>query len=983
MTIERIRKNPNLLLEGLNPPQKEVVEHHKGPILAAAVAGAGKTTVLVKRMAYMMAKHNEDGERMLAVTFSRKGADEMNERLNVLVGSNSGARVGTFHSLAYQIVRSEVEETRDFAIDNRNKYRFCIKDATGYKGMKWDDADVTLLEDFIAKAKTNLMRPTSDGIHDLAKQLGRNARKTAGNPYKMVEAYYEAEELRRQRMLITFDDMLLDAVELLRDDDNIRRRWADKWDFVLQDEAQDQNLGQLLLGEMLAKDHRNYLLVGDPAQCHPPGTMIDTGDGEVPIEKLWAWQEGEEITVRSWNRNAQKMVAGRKARLGSRVYHGTLYEMHVGNRSVKMTDNHKVICRWTDRNDDSYAVYLMYREGFGYRVGHCKMFSNKGFHFATRARLEKADKAWIISIHDNAREASIEESIVAATYGIPTATFEPVNNNKNLDEEAIRRIFNEVDSRPGAERCLSTNDMSPAFPFWPFPPQQVDGKSDSEVAYRRSTYFPVYACNIIPGMMSVPLPDDRNQWETVRMVQYHRDYNGLVYSMDVEKDHSYAANGIVVLNCIYTWRGAHPEKLLTFEDRWGAHVVLMDRNYRCGQTIIDVANKSLAGMDPATKLEMEMQCCRTENGEPVVGTVTSRQFLDLDDEGENVVADIVSLTEDGDFDYKDIVILYRTNAQSRGPEEALLSSRIPYEIIGGANFYERREVKCLLGYLRLAAGKGDMEDIRRCINAPFRYLGRAFIDKVEEAVNSQGQVTNLLEAVRTASSRARIQSRQKKSAAEWANLIHSMEQLINQGRSYTERCKAEQGESGYIDEAKPARLLETVLQITRYTDWLRRDEGEETTQNSRVSNVRELVRAAERFPTVDELLEYIDRNIAESRKQRKSNDQPNKVTLMSIHRSKGMEFPVVFLIGASDGILPHARCEDDSEERRLFYVAATRARDELHVSCVSRMAIGDKIKFLMPSPYLAQAGIPPVQSGELARDEARSREVRQELEELN
>jgi DNA helicase-2/ATP-dependent DNA helicase PcrA len=664
------------LLKGLNPPQRDVVLHHEGPLLAAAVAGAGKTTVLVKRMAYLMAKHGVDGERILAVTFSRKGADEMNERLAKIAGKDHGARVGTFHSLAYQIVREEIKEVSDWTVDSRNKYRFCIKDATGYKCMKWKTADVTQLEDFIAKAKTNLLRPSDPETMTLARKLG-------SQPSKMVEAYYEAEELRRKRQLLTFDDMLLDAVELLRDDESIRVRWAQRWDFVLQDEAQDQNLGQLLMGELLAKDHRNYMLVGDPAQT------------------------------------------------------------------------------------------------------------------------------------------------------------------------------------------------------------------------------------------------------------------------------------------IYTWRGAHPEKLLTFEDRWGAKVILMDRNYRCGQTIIDVANATLGAMDPATKLEMTMQCCRkTSSGSKVEGVVTSRQYLDLDDEAEHTVLHVQELIEDG-FEYKDIVFLYRTNAQSRAPEEALLSARIPYRIIGGCNFYERREVKQLLGYLRLASGRGTIEDVRLCINAPFRFLGRAFVDKVVDAVEKMGDDPNYLTAVMEACNRAGIQSRQKRSAADWGELIREVRDSIRDGREYAAKLTKEQGETGYLDTSKPARLLELILQHTRYTDWLRKDEGEETTQNNRVSNVRELVRAAERFPTVDELLDYIDRNIEESKKQRRSNKQPNKVTLMSIHRSKGMEFPVVFLIGASEAILPHARTEDLGEEQRLFYVAATRARDELHVSAVSRVAVGDKVKFLMPSRFLSQANISPIKSGNL------------------
>ena len=652
----------NKLLKGLNPEQRAIVEHDEGPLLAAAVAGSGKTHALVNRVGYLVKVRGVDPRRVLAVTFSRKGADEMNERLVSLIGE-TGARVGTFHSLAYQILREE-GRCDGWTVDDRDRYRYCIKDAVGFREMKWQQADVTLLSHYISLCKCDLARPYSERSIELAQEMRSAKPGPSTNVQRLLEAYETAEKIRKDRLLLTFDDMLFDCCELLSSDENTRVRWAGRWSYVLQDEAQDQNLGQLLIGELLAKDHRNYMLVGDPAQT------------------------------------------------------------------------------------------------------------------------------------------------------------------------------------------------------------------------------------------------------------------------------------------IFTWRGARPEKLLGFEAEWSAKKIIMSRNYRCGQEIIDVANKVLHAMDPSTRLDTEMICELGTHAD-----VECHSYTDLDDEGEALALEIKKLLADGEHEPREIAVLYRTNAQSRAPEESLIGERIPYRIIGGVNFYERREVRDLLAYLRLAEGRGELNDVTRCINTPFRFLGKGFVEKVRDAAKTArakakklGGRVSYPGVVRAACDADHVQSRQRYSAEDWADLIEQTYDKIH----------AETPET-------PARILEDIVRATRYTEWLTRDEGEETTENSRVSNVRELIRAATRFPTVGELLDYIDKTIKASKDQKKSESKtPNKVTLTTLHRSKGMEWPVVFVIGANDGILPHARCEDEEEERRLFYVGVTRAMSVLRVSCVSQAAIGNRVVALSPSKFIYEGGLSPI-----------------------
>ena len=308
-----------------------------------------------------------------------------------------------------------------------------------------------------------------------------------------------------------------------------------------------------------------------------------------------------------------------------------------------------------------------------------------------------------------------------------------------------------------------------------------------------------------------------------------------------------------------------------------------------------------------------------------------------------------------------MAVLFRTNAQSRGVEEACLRARIPYVVLGGTNFYDRREVKDLLAYLRVAAGRGGFDPIRRSINAPFRFLGRAFQDKARQDF-VEGDTAP--DQVRATAERAGIWAKQKTAVEEWAGLIesltHSMK-IVDDHRAALEVGNVEDVETGEVQHAAevrahmPAALLEKVIAETDYMRYLTRDEGAETTENNRVSNVRELVRAAERFQSVGELLDYVDQTIEDARKAK--DGKGDRVTLCSLHRSKGLEWPVVAVIGCNEKILPHGRATDIEEERRLFYVGATRARDTLLLSCVTVAAFGANVVDLEPSRFLAEAGL--------------------------
>lgn len=418
---------------------------------------------------------------------------------------------------------------------------------------------------------------------------------------------------------------------------------------------------------------------------------------------------------------------------------------------------------------------------------------------------------------------------------------------------------------------------------------------------------------------------------------------------------------------IYSFRGSSPEFIDQFEQEWpDGRTVVLPRNYRSGRAIITAANRIIGKAEPVPGVENATQMIGERDIEGEVRVLCAES---LDDEATEITETITGSVNAGDTKLSDHTILFRTNAQSRALEEALLARRVPYVVVGGISFYERKEVRDLLAYLRLADLRGTTDDVKRSINTPFRFLGVKFVEKVMNAVDADddeeadGMDMDWSRIIETVARGERIQDRQRASAFEWAGMLRTMQDRIAQGALAAERLKLTQdqwlpGDADAVFEAAPAQLLEYVVQTTKYIDYLNREEGGETTADSSSANVREMVRVAERFPTAAALLDYIDDTIKSARKQRDDKQAGGeRVLLMSVHRSKGLEWSHVYVAGMNEMILPHVK-GDEEEERRLAYVAVTRARDVLTLSYVRRIATRAGIRDVSPSRFLIDTELP-------------------------
>ncbi len=400
------------------------------------------------------------------------------------------------------------------------------------------------------------------------------------------------------------------------------------------------------------------------------------------------------------------------------------------------------------------------------------------------------------------------------------------------------------------------------------------------------------------------------------------------------------------MQSIYGWRGADIRNILSFQrDYPDARVIRLEQNYRSAGTIVEAANHLIRHSDQ--RLDKRLW---TDN--PPGGPIIFCRAEDERAEAAFVASEIRKGVQAGRA-YRDFALLYRTHAQSRAFEEAFLARDIPYRIVAGLRFYERKEVKDLLAYLRLVASPQDVLSLRRIINVPRRGVGEASLGRLEAFAQSRGVPPAL--AIREACEANLFGRGAREALLRFAEQLDAWRSAASAGVGLTE-------------------LVDRILSESGYLDALQEEGGEEAL--ARIENLKELRTVSRRFEEehpgagLDEFLAHV----ALMSDVDAYDDQVPAVTMMTLHAAKGLEFPVVFLVGMEEGILPHSRsafeASDLEEERRLCYVGVTRAREQLYLTCarlrilygqvaeneVSRFVdeIPDKVKLDVSRRWLAQ-----------------------------
>ena len=400
---------------------------------------------------------------------------------------------------------------------------------------------------------------------------------------------------------------------------------------------------------------------------------------------------------------------------------------------------------------------------------------------------------------------------------------------------------------------------------------------------------------------------------------------------------------------IYKFRGANIGNILGFERVFpGAKVIRLEQNYRSTQNILNAANEVIAN-----NAERKPKRLWTEN--PEGDKIHFRQFMNGFEEAEYVVGDIAKGRREGRFQYRDCAVLYRTNAQSRLFEEKCLLANIPYKIVGGVNFYARKEIKDLLSYMKTVDNAADDLAVKRILNVPKRGIGATTITRVQDYADSMQM--SFYEALQNAREIPSI----GRAASKIEGFVSFIQSLKSKAQAYT------------VEE-----ILEEIIDLTGYVDELKAEDTEES--RARIENIDELI---------SKTVSYQDLRSAEGGEASLSgfleeialiadidtvDPGQDYVLLMTLHSAKGLEFPNVYLAGMEDGIFPgsmsvfSADPSDMEEERRLCYVGITRAMKELTLTSARQRMIRGETQYNRVSRFVREIPRELVELGETIQD---------------
>jgi DNA helicase-2/ATP-dependent DNA helicase PcrA len=964
----------------LNKEQYEGATTIEGQVLILAGAGSGKTRVLTHRIAHMVEDLNIAPYNILAITFTNKAAKEMKDRVRALIGECAeNMWISTFHSTCVKILRREIDKIgykSSFTIYDSSDQKTLVKECM--KTVNINDKDISEQEIIskIGKAKDRMQTARSFKLENES-----NFREN-----KIADVYEMYQKRLKENNALDFDDLIFKTVELFKSNPETLEFYQRKFKYIMVDEYQDTNGAQYELVKLLASKYKNICVVGDDDQCLVEGTMVSTENKDVEIEKLM-----KEDLVRVASGNGETSLL-KISDINKKKYCGKIVKITTkNNRVIKATPNHISFGK-ISLEEDKYYVYLMYKSGFGYRIGQTSSVRSRDDRdasgLAVRLNGEQADKMWIIKVCDTKGDATYYEQYYSVKYGIPTIVFNSRGRNITISQEQIEKMFKEIDTINAAEKLMEDEFLYNEYPHHlsnavirgdsirkrvnlsffggkksvqrgiyshriglnssgddsknKFIEAGFNVRDGQRNTYRVETERALYdeaeefarklsmveenfeilkkaklsndksfmfmpIGSFKPGM-SIAVQDNEKIEEDIVISVELEDYDGYVYDLNIDNARNYIANGIVVHNCIYQWRGADIKNILDFEkDYPDAKVIKLEQNYRSKGNILNAANVVIVNNS-----NRKSKALRTE--QELGSKIKVYRAYSDSDEGDFVGKQILDIRKNEDKKYNDFAILYRTNAQSRIFEESFRRKGIPYKIVGGTRFYDRKEIKDILAYLKVLINPQDDISIRRIINVPKRSIGDATVNKIQDFADSfELNMWDALSEVRS------IPTLTPRNVSCIDPFVQLMENLM------------------ILSETTPvSMLIETILEDTGYMDQLKK--SNEIEDKSRIENLKELVSDAVDFEKNSEdksLSAYLEK-VSLVQDTDKIEDEDDSVVLMTVHSAKGLEFPVVFMVGMENGIFPgSASFEKESEmeeSRRLCYVGITRAKEILFMT---------------------------------------------------
>jgi DNA helicase-2/ATP-dependent DNA helicase PcrA len=989
------------ILNPLNDAQREAVTAPLGPVLVLAGAGSGKTRVLIHRIAWLIQTEGLSPHSILAVTFTNKAAGEMRGRVEQLLGiPGSALWLGTFHGIAHRLLRLHWREAglpQGFQIlDSEDQLRLIKKllKAQNLDETRWVPRE---LQYFINKHKDEGRRPkhvaaggdpTQVQLIKLYEQYEEACARSGVVDF--AELLLRAFELWRDQPDVLrhyrarFRHVLVDEFQ---DTNSIQYAWirllvgSDGAAFVVGDD--DQCVVEGTAVTMADRSRK-------PIEAVLPGERVlsSYGSGDLRAasvtERFVRQRRGRMICLHLRSGSVVKSTpdhthfagyvlgetpqtyflylmhkVGIGYRLGSfQVYTAGQVKPMVGfkQRSVQEHADAAWIIR-THRNENE-ARSDEVLTSLAYGLPTLPFFARKG----KRCNGLVHDREHIDRIFQSLNTTDAALQLLEDTGLDPDRPHHrPQSRNSNRRNIVITLCADRRGVNPmhrisivgvnAAERAKLTAmglrvrsaKSGGSSTSWRFETvysdfgklmkiaRQIRESLDAHYVLQghilgRSLPF-INAAAIRPGMV---MATESSAFDIVERIE-HQDVDATVYDLNIERTHNFVANGVVTHNSIYRWRGARVENLHKFrEDFPQAKLYRLEQNYRSTAGILDAANALITNNTGRFGKTLWTSAAGGER-------VKLYAAYNERDEAEFVVTRILEWTQRGGL-RREAAILYRSNAQSRSFEEALISARVPYRVYGGLRFFERAEIKDALAYLRLIANRDDDASFERVVNLPPRGIGNKTVDNMREAARDAG--SSLWRAAGAAVA-AGEGGRAAGALLVFMQLIEQLTQAIA-GLTLYEQVDHVINASGLIDHHQKDKA----------------DRGE-----ARVENLNELVSAARGFEPESDLpplQSFLSHAVLESG-DAQGDAWEDCVQMMTLHTAKGLEFPLVFLCGLEDGLFPHQRSINDldglEEERRLCYVGMTRAMKQLYFTYAEQRRLHGVDSYNAPSRFIQE--IPP------------------------
>jgi superfamily I DNA/RNA helicase len=881
------------LLSGLNEPQREAVTYGEGPLLVLAGAGSGKTRVLTHRIAYLTATDAAKPNEILAITFTNKAAGEMRDRAELLVGR----RVRAMWVMTFHSACARMLRAEAPRLGYTRQ--FTIYDTADSRRLIkrcLDDQGIDPKR-FTPASIGSQISDAKNKLRDAdayAQLVGSYFEQTVADVYRSYE-----RELHRMNAM-DFDDLLVRAVNVLELFPEVRERYATGFRHVLVDEYQDTNHAQYRWLQLLTGEHRNLMVVGDDAQCLVEGTEVTMADGtRRPIEAI---SPGDRVlsAYGSGDFRAARVLNVHRSERADGIAITTR-----SGRLLISTPEHVHFAGFRPEKPEPMAGFAgQWRSPAG--AGRPRLEISLCGDSRSRA------PAHVIAMsgRDDARRRKLEQiglSVRPARRGSDGWRFETCCK----DMETVQRLATQISTALGDVSIRPSARLG----------HNRDGLAANSLPFTA-------ASSVRPGMVMF---DEQGGYDVVESVE-RVELNRPVYDLNIEHTHNFVAEGLVTHNSIYGFRGADITNLLEFEDTFpDAHVVKLEQNYRSTQTILDAANaviRNNRGQKPKS-LWTEIG-----QGDPI-------KIRELDDEhaeARYVTGEIQQLVDEG-TSRSEIAVFYRTNSQSRVLEDTLVRAEIAYQVIGGTKFYDRAEIKDAIAYLTVLVNPQDAGAFTRIVNSPRRGIGATSVSRLLAHANTTGETVWELAAA------------PEDVPGMGAAAIKSLRRFMGTMEVLEERA------TNPTHPAQISVLLKELLQETGYLEAL---ENERTIEaQGRLENLEELVNVAVEYdggteePTLAEFLQQIAL-VADADARE---DDQGLVTLMTLHNAKGLEYPIVFIIGCEEGVFPHSRALDEGgleEERRLCYVGITRAERDLYMTSARTRTVFGARNFGAPSRFISE-----------------------------